>query len=586
MNQVDLKSGNGVMFRKILPYLVFVVILLLSVYSWKVSTDFLHSKAQERFNFRVAQITQQVIQRLKDYETLLRGGAGLFVATGAVTRQEWRDYVNTLDIEKHYPGVQGIGFVKVLAPSEIEKHIHEIRAEGFPDYAIRPMGDREVYTSIIYIEPFDHRNQWAFGYDMFSEPTRRTAMEKARDTGMPHITGKVKLVQEIDKDVQPGFVMYMPLYKDGDVISTSLQNQARLFGYIGCPFRMRNFVDGIFANTLQDVELKIFDGDNTSENSLMYESVGDHERSSNENEMSFTDRKVIDLYGHQWTLVVSKLSSLEPSYEAYQPLSILVLGSIIALLAFFFGLSLEGTREKALTMADDMTSALRDNEIGLKRMNRALRTISLCNEKLIRATDESEFIRDVCRIAVTEGGYIFAWVGIAEKNEEKTVRVLAQEGSSDGYLDRVRITYGDEQTGRGPTGTAIRNEVPIILKDIHDPAYLPWREEAEKRGFNCSIALPLFVDGAIFGALTLYSTQPHDFNEDEVKLLTDLATDLGFGITTLRTRAATERSREAVQRSEAFLQQIVENIPDMIFIKDAENLNYVSFNLEFAECFR
>lgn len=148
MNQLDLKSYNGVTFRKSLPYLVFVVILLLSVYSWKVSTDFLQSKAQERFNFRVAQITQQVIQRLKDYETLLRGAAGLFVATGAVTRQEWRDYVNTLDIEKHYPGVQGVGFVKVLAPSEIEKHIQEIRAEGFPDYAIRPMGDREVYTSI------------------------------------------------------------------------------------------------------------------------------------------------------------------------------------------------------------------------------------------------------------------------------------------------------------------------------------------------------------------------------------------------------------------------------------------------------
>ena len=229
-------------------------------------------------------------------------------------------------------------------------------------------------------------------------------------------------------------------------------------------------------------------------------------------------------------------------------------------------------------MARDMTSVLRENEMALKRVNRTLRTISLCNEKLIRATDESEFIKDVCRIAVTEGGYAFAWVGMAEKNEEKIVRVLAQDGSSDGYLDRVRITYGDEQTGRGPTGTAIRNGAPIILKDIHDPAYLPWRKEAEKRGFNCSVALPLFVDGAIFGALTLYSTQPNDFDEDEVKLLTELASDLGFGITTLRTQAATERSIEAVQRSETFLQQIVENIPDMIFIKDAENLNYVSFN--------
>ena len=161
-------------------------------------------------------------------------------------------------------------------------------------------------------------------------------MEKARDTGKPQITGKVKLVQEIDKDVQTGFVMYMPLYKNGNAISTSRENHAKLFGYIGCPFRMRNFVDGVFGDKLQDVELKIFDGDNTAENSLMYESVSDEQKLSNKNERLFTDRKVVDLYGHQWTLVVSKLSSLEPSYQSYQPLSILVLGSTIAFLAFLF----------------------------------------------------------------------------------------------------------------------------------------------------------------------------------------------------------------------------------------------------------
>ncbi|MGC8603421.1 MAG: PAS domain S-box protein, partial [Desulfomonilaceae bacterium] len=540
--------------------------------------DFLQSKAQERFNFRGAQITQQIIQRLKDYETLLRGAAGLFVATGAVTRREWRDYVNTLDIEKHYPGVQGVGFVKVLAPSEIEKHIQEIRAEGFSNYAIRPMGDREVYTSIIYIEPFDHRNQRAFGYDMFTEPTRRTAMEKARDTGKPQITGKVKLVQEIDKDVQTGFVMYMPLYKNGDVISTSRDNKAKLFGYIGCPFRMRNFVDGVFGDKLQDVELKIFDRDNTAENSLMYESVSDEQRLSSENERLFTDRKVVDLYGHQWTLVVSKLSSFEPSYQAYQPLSILVLGFTIAFLAFLFVRSLERTKTKALKMANDMTVALRENEITLRRTNRALKMISLCNENLLRATDELEFMKDLCRITVTEGGYALAWVGIAEKNEEKTVRVIAQYGFNEGYLDQVDISYGDDQPAKGPMGKAIRTGEPIVFKDINEPDFLVWKSEAEKRGYRAAMALPLFVDGEIFGALGLYSSIPNNFDEDEVKLLTELASDLGFGITTLRTRAATERSIEAVQRSETFLQQIVENIPDMIFIKDAENLNYVSFN--------
>jgi CHASE1-domain containing sensor protein len=91
----------------------------------------------------------------------------------------------------------------------LPQHIQKIRQEGFPGYKICPEGDREIYSSIIYLEPFSDRNLRAFGYDMFSEPVRRKSMEQARDTNIAALSGKITLVQETGKQVQAGNLMYV-----------------------------------------------------------------------------------------------------------------------------------------------------------------------------------------------------------------------------------------------------------------------------------------------------------------------------------------------------------------------------------------
>jgi PAS domain S-box-containing protein len=177
-------------------------------------------------------------------------------------------------------------------------------------------------------------------------------------------------------------------------------------------------------------------------------------------------------------------------------------------------------------------------EQALRRVNRALRVLSHCNEALIRAKDEMAFMDEVCRIIVEDGGYRLAWVGFAEKDAGKTVRPVAQKGFGDGYLVNVDITWADTERGRGPTGTAIRSKKPSIARDIlTDPHYAPWRKAAAERGYASSIALPLVSDGTSFGALNIYGSEPEAFSEDEVKLLFNLAQDLSYGITALRARA-------------------------------------------------
>lgn len=189
----------------------------------------------------------------------------------------------------------------------------------------------------------------------------------------------------------------------------------------------------------------------------------------------------------------------------------------------------------------------------LRRANRALRTINECHQVLVRAHDESQLLEDICRLAVERGGYRMAWVGLAENDSSRSVRPAAYAGRDDGYLDKIKVSWGDNSYGHGPTGTAIRERRIFILQNIDsNPAYLPWREAARQHGYAASIALPLLTgDDECLGALCIYAVESRAFDDDEVELLTGLANDLAYGIKNLRNNAARDKSerllREAVE---------------------------------------
>jgi diguanylate cyclase (GGDEF)-like protein len=171
------------------------------------------------------------------------------------------------------------------------------------------------------------------------------------------------------------------------------------------------------------------------------------------------------------------------------------------------------------------------------RLNRALRLLSSCHQLLIHADDESTLLNNVCRLVVEAGPYLLAWVSVAEHDERKSVRSLAQYGRVE-YLQTVDITWADRERGRGPTGMAIRTgEVQVCQDLVKDARMGPWREGILKHGFRGSAALPLKDARGTFGALTIYAAAPDAFIAEEIELLRELAGDLAYGIRALRTRA-------------------------------------------------
>ena len=217
----------------------------------------------------------------------------------------------------------------------------------------------------------------------------------------------------------------------------------------------------------------------------------------------------------------------------------------------------DGRAVQGIGTVQDITERRRAQE-ELLRINRAHRALSRCNEALIRATEESAWLVQVCRIIVEEAGYRFCWVGRAEHDEAKTVTAVAQAGVDEGYLNAVNVTWAGTDRSQGPTGTCIRAGQMQIVKDTAtDPAFAPWRAEALKRGYASIVAIPLVVDGERFGALSIYAAESGAFHDEEVTLLSELAGDLSYGVTTLRARAEQLRDEEEIRTLNAELEDRV-----------------------------
>jgi PAS domain S-box-containing protein/putative nucleotidyltransferase with HDIG domain len=193
----------------------------------------------------------------------------------------------------------------------------------------------------------------------------------------------------------------------------------------------------------------------------------------------------------------------------------------------------------------------------LHKLNRALKVVRECDQILVRATEETKLLLDICQIIVNIGGYKFAWVGFVSQDKDKTIRPVAYSGYEHGYLDLVKIDASSKE--RNPVSQAVTSGKPAIIKNLAtSSARTPWQEEAVKRGYAAVIALPLREDSRIFGSLNIYSGEPDVFDAEEVKLLNELADDLAYGIIALHTRAQGKKAADELQRSYRKLRKIFE----------------------------
>lgn len=190
-------------------------------------------------------------------------------------------------------------------------------------------------------------------------------------------------------------------------------------------------------------------------------------------------------------------------------------------------------------------------EQSLQKSNRALQMLSACHTLLLHAKNEDELIHGICRLITEYMEYRMAWVGYAEHNNEKSIRPVVHEGYEDGYLDEIKLSWGDNEYGQGPTGVAIRSGQVSVMQDImDDPRYEQWRDAARQRDYQSSIALPLIYQQYTYGALNIYAYKANDFDKATVDLLQQLANDLAYGINNIRSHTDKHQLNKQLQQAQ------------------------------------
>jgi signal transduction histidine kinase len=419
------------------------------------------TKDSIRFNNQVNRFNSSIENKISLYVALLKGSRGFIEATPELSRQKFAGYIEKLDLQNKYTGIQGIGFSKIVKPAEREALIKKMQDEGFPDFNIEPDFERDSYQSVIFLEPLDDRNRAAIGFDMSTDPVRREAMVQARNTGKAAASAQVTLTQEAG-GLQSGFLIYLPVYdanEKSDLAETREKGNENLVGFVYSPFRSDNFLNEIHQNTPdRDINIKIYDGE-ASPSNLLAQTENKNPKKvdladiggvdlDNITDEQYRTQSELNVAGRTWIIEYNALPSfMEQSSVSWTPL--------ILLCGFAFSFMLFG-----MTYWEAAARAQVEKTAAELLVVQKQREVLLVNEREARfAAEQSnatkdEFIAIVSHELKTPLNAIAGWARILKNKEipgntrELALRKIDKNLRAQASLVEQLLSYSDIISGK------------------------------------------------------------------------------------------------------------------------------------------
>lgn len=284
---------------------VFLAFASLSIWSWQIAKHQAYEDQRITQDENIEFVTNAISSRINTYEETLRAGASIFSASDTVTRQEWVRFASIFDLPNRYPGIQGVGFAKLTTPASREAFIHTVRTTDYPEFRIYPESEQPVQVSLLYMAPSASPYPPSIGYDIYSEPTRRRAMDEARDNARPAITEKTTFISSTEENAEPSFIMYFPVYDSDQTPSTVEQRRAQVTGFIYAPFRSSALFSNL-DNTKADTQFgyQVYSG-NPDKQQLLYESRA-FQTIQNSNPRQNLETATLKFGDSEWTVQFNK----------------------------------------------------------------------------------------------------------------------------------------------------------------------------------------------------------------------------------------------------------------------------------------
>jgi len=389
---------------------VLAIGIVLSVAASYWTANQLERDAKAKFDIAVAEAEHSIVRRIQAYADVLHGVRALFTASESVSRDAFRRYVSSLDLERRYPGIQLVAFnrrVPFERKREYEaavRHDTSVEPNGYPDFAIKPPGDRPEYFVAEYLEPMAG-NEDALGLDAGGDAVRLASVERARDSGQLVASGRVALVRGNARHV--GFVLRLPLYRNGMPQQTVEQRRQAFSGSIVSSYRMDYLMQGVLTEQLlRQYRIRIHDAGFSdspiapvtpaTENLLF-----DNDRSSNTGSAQsgpplangknalLGKMLTLDTGGRRWNVYFTARQEFASSSERWLPLAVLLGGISITLLLFGLIRSLATVGSRAVKLAASITEDLRRSETKLAKAQRQTQELieALPNPIYFKSTD-------------------------------------------------------------------------------------------------------------------------------------------------------------------------------------------------------
>jgi serine phosphatase RsbU (regulator of sigma subunit)/CHASE1-domain containing sensor protein len=330
-------------------------------------------EAQNRLRFdETTQATQEAIERRTEaYLDAMLGARGLFYASKSVTRGEWGNYVEGLEPSSHFEGLQALSYAEYVTPERREAFARRAREESLPELRpdLDPGGERGAYFPVTYVGPLSEANKNMLNYDLYADPAHRAAMDRARDTGEPRATEMVYVLTETppnssaDLALETGFVVYLPVYKEGELQGTVAERRRALQGFVAGSFVSDELLDGIFRGSFNPaIDFEVYDGKDTASSPPLYDRDGIKRAGERGPEPLFSKKSHVEVAGHEWGLYFATLPGFEEGAESSLPTFVLVSGVGVGLLLFGITWMLVRSRTRAERASRDLQGANRKVE--------------------------------------------------------------------------------------------------------------------------------------------------------------------------------------------------------------------------------
>ena len=324
-------------------YGVLLISLLLTAVAWYYARQNIEQQAKTLFD-QTVQATQATIdRRVNAYLDSIFGARGYLYASESVGASEWENYVEGLGPESRLKGLQIVGFVKYVMPRERETFSRWAREEGLPELRpdLQPGGERPAYFPLAYVGPLDEANTHMVSQDLYTEPAHRSAMDQARDTGSPQATGMVYVLTEpsagssVDLALEPGFAVYLPVYREGVSQGTVAERRSALDGFVVGAFRTDELFADVFEGTFDPaIDFEVYDGRHAALSPPLYDNDGVERARQKVADPLFSEESRIEVAGRQWSLYFSTLAAFEEEVQSSLPTFVLVGGVALSFLLF------------------------------------------------------------------------------------------------------------------------------------------------------------------------------------------------------------------------------------------------------------